>query len=32
MCLECGCHAPDQTHGRDDVSVAVIVTPSTTQA
>jgi hypothetical protein len=29
-CLECGCHDPAKTHGRDDVSTAVIVTPDKT--
>jgi hypothetical protein len=26
-CLECGCHKPEETHGRSDVSTAEIVTP-----
>jgi hypothetical protein len=30
MCLECGCGQVEQTHGRDDVSTAVIVTPTET--
>jgi hypothetical protein len=30
MCLECGCNQPEQSHGRDDVSTAVIVTPTET--
>jgi hypothetical protein len=30
MCLECGCNQPSQSHGRDDVSTAVIVTPNET--
>lgn len=29
-CLECGCHAPADSHGRDDVSTAVIVAPDST--
>jgi hypothetical protein len=29
-CLECGCHTPEATHGRDDVSTADIVSPSET--
>jgi hypothetical protein len=29
-CLECGCHKPSETHGRDDVSTAVIVSPTET--
>ena len=26
-CLECGCHMPAESHGRDDVSTAEMVTP-----
>ena len=29
-CLECGCHAPEQTHGRVDVTTADIVSPDET--
>ena len=29
-CLECGCNMPGQTHGRNDVSTAVMVTPDQT--
>lgn len=29
-CLECGCHQPSDSHGRDDVSTAEIVTPDET--
>jgi hypothetical protein len=29
-CLECGCHTPEATHGRDDVSTADMVSPSET--
>lgn len=30
MCLECGCNQPTQSHGRNDVTTAVIVTPTET--
>jgi hypothetical protein len=26
MCLECGCHQPADSHGRDDVTTAELVT------
>ena len=29
-CLECGCHTPADSHGRDDVSTAEIVAPEAT--
>jgi len=29
-CLECGCHTPEATHGRDDVTTADMVAPSET--
>lgn len=29
-CLECGCHRPEETHGRVDVSTADIVAPNET--
>lgn len=29
-CLECGCHAPADSHGRDDVSTAEMVAPEAT--
>jgi hypothetical protein len=29
-CLECGCHAPADSHGRDDVSTAEIIAPEAT--
>jgi len=29
-CLECGCHAPQETHGRADVSTAEMVSPEET--
>jgi len=29
-CLECGCHAPEETHGRVDVTTADMVSPSET--
>jgi hypothetical protein len=29
-CLECGCHKPSETHGRDDVSTATMVSPTET--
>lgn len=29
-CLECGCHAPEQTHGLVDVTTAEMVTPDET--
>ena len=28
MCLECGCNMVQDSHGRDDVSTAVIFTPN----
>jgi hypothetical protein len=30
MCLECGCNQPAQSHGRDDVTTAVMITPEQT--
>jgi len=30
MCLECGCNQPAQSHGREDVTTAVMVTPDQT--
>lgn len=30
MCLECGCNQPQNNHGRNDVSTAVVVTPDET--
>lgn len=29
-CLDCGCHKPAETHGRDDVSTAEMVSPDQT--
>lgn len=29
-CLECGCHAPEESHGRDDVTTAEVVAPEET--
>jgi hypothetical protein len=29
-CLECGCHSPEDAHGRSDVSTADLVSPSET--
>lgn len=30
MCLECGCNQPAESHGRNDVTTAVMVTPDET--
>lgn len=29
-CLDCGCHQPDNAHGKDDVSTATMVSPTET--